>query len=92
MPNKLNSKAKCAIRDGERESGLGKASLGEMAPFFRGARHFLLMTACRQLASTEDARQEHKRQRKTDQHVLLPLPGKGCCPQQPPAVDDQEKK
>lgn len=35
MPNKLNSKAKYAIRDGEREreSGLGKASLGEMAPF-----------------------------------------------------------
>lgn len=36
--------------------------------------------------------QVHKRQRKKDQHVLLPFPGRKWCPQKPPTVDDQKKK
>ena len=51
---------KCGIRGGERVSGLGKASLGEMAPFSCSSGCFLLMTVCRQRVSSEDARKNIK--------------------------------
>lgn len=62
MPNKCEKKLieKCAIRGGERKSGLGKASLGEMAPFFCSSGRFLLMTVFRQHVSSEDARKNIK--------------------------------
>lgn len=67
-------------------------------PVLERRHHFLLLQAvpandCVQAeCECKGCQQVHKRQRKKDQHVLLPFPGKGWCPQQPPTVDDQKKK
>lgn len=51
------------------------------------------MTVCKQNVNAKGASKYIKgRGRRIDQHVLLPFPGKGWCPQQPPTVDDQKKK
>lgn len=78
--------------------GVGRESRGWGKPVLERQHHFsaaprLPANDCVQAAcELRGCQEEHKRQRKKDQHVLLPFPGKRWCPHQPPTVGDQKKK